>query len=224
MSGSASGLIDIIHKMNSGPSSKGESSLIVLAFLSLAIGILSGVLVALFRLALTFSDRLRGELILWAHPLGYAGMFLIVGMVAVAAAIAAWLVRKFSPHTSGSGIPVVEEAIKDEFTFQGSAHVLSVKFVGGVLAIGSGLALGREGPSVHMGARIAGLIGQLFRCNAEDRKALAAAGAGAGLATAFNAPVAGAVFVLEELVGKFSMRMTIASLGASVGAIAVARI
>ena len=69
-----------------------------------------------------------------------------------------------------------------------------------VLAIGSGLALGREGPSVQMGASIAHLVGTLFRRNWPDCRVLLAAGAGAGLATAFNAPIAGAIFVLEELV------------------------
>ena len=99
-----------------------------------------------------------------------------------------------------------------------------MKFVGGLLAIGSGLALGREGPSVQMGASIAHLLGKLFRRNEDDCKMLLAAGAGAGLATAFNAPIGGAVFVLEELVRRFDTRITIATFGASAGAIAVARV
>ena len=99
-----------------------------------------------------------------------------------------------------------------------------MKFFGGLLAIGSGLALGREGPSVQMGASLANLLGKLFRRNEEDCKALLAAGAGAGLATAFNAPIAGAIFVLEELVRRFDTRIAIATFGASAGAIAVARL
>jgi CIC family chloride channel protein len=99
-----------------------------------------------------------------------------------------------------------------------------VKFFGGLLAIGSGLALGREGPSVQMGASFANLLGEAFRRNRNDCKALLAAGAGAGLATAFNAPIGGAVFVLEELTRRFDTRITIATLGASAGAIAVARV
>jgi CIC family chloride channel protein len=98
-----------------------------------------------------------------------------------------------------------------------------VKFFGGLLAIGSGLALGREGPSVQMGAAIAHVVGRLFRRESLDCKVLIAAGAGAGLATAFNAPIAGAVFVLEELVRRFETRTAIAALGASAAAIAVAR-
>src|SRR6516165_10627203 len=100
--------------------------------------------------------------------------------------------------------------------------VVAVKFVGGVLAIGSGLALGREGPTVQMGASIAHFVGQVFRRDWPDCRVLIAAGAGAGLATAFNAPIAGAILVLEELIEKFEHRIAIAALAASATAIAVA--
>jgi CIC family chloride channel protein len=81
-----------------------------------------------------------------------------------------------------------------------SLILIPVKFLGGALAIGTGLALGREGPTIQMGADIGHFIGTALRRNRTDVKALLAAGAGAGLATAFNAPLGGAVFVLEELV------------------------
>lgn len=87
------------------------------------------------------------------------------------------------------------------------------------MAIGSGLALGREGPTIHIGASIGHLLAKISRCNEHESRVLLAAGAGAGLATAFNAPIAGAVFVLEELVGVFDMDVTIATIGATTGAI-----
>jgi CIC family chloride channel protein len=101
--------------------------------------------------------------------------------------------------------------------------LVPIKFIGGVLAIGAGLALGREGPSVQMGASLAHLLGIAFRRSWPDCRVLLAAGAGAGLATAFNAPIAGAVFVLEELVRKFEPRIAIAALGASSTAITISR-
>jgi CIC family chloride channel protein len=102
--------------------------------------------------------------------------------------------------------------------------LVPVKFLGGVLAIGAGMALGREGPSVQIGSSIAHLCGKLFGRNWADVRVLMAAGAGAGLATAFNAPMAGAIFVLEELVRRFETRIAIAALGASATAMAVARL
>jgi CIC family chloride channel protein len=133
------------------------------------------------------------------------------------------LVRRVSPHASGSGIPHVEAVLREEIP-PAPFHLIWVKFFGGLLAIGSGLALGREGPSVQMGASVALLVGRVFRRKWPDCRALCAAGAGAGLATAFNAPIAGAVFVLEELVRRFEPHVAIAAVGASATAIAVARV
>ena len=80
-------------------------------------------------------------------------------------------------------------------------RVLPVKLVGGTLAIGSGLALGREGPTVQMGASVGASVAKRLRSPTRERLTLiaAGAGAGAGLVAAFNAPLAGLVFVLEEL-------------------------
>ena len=98
-----------------------------------------------------------------------------------------------------------------------------MKFLGGLLAIGSGLALGREGPTVQMGASIAHFVGKTLKRNWPDCRVLMAAGAGAGLATAFNSPIAGALLVLEELVKRFEPSIAIVALGASSSAILVAR-
>lgn len=199
------------------------SELIVLAVLSLVVGAVVGLLVAAFRLALVWADEVRNNVLAWAHGEGLIGVAIIVLVTACAGALAAWLVRRLSPLATGSGIPHVETVLKQELP-PAPFRLIPVKFLGGFLAIGSGFALGREGPSVQMGATIAHLLGTTFSLNGEDCRALLAAGAGAGLATAFNAPIAGAVFVLEELVRRFDMRITITTLGASAGAIAVSRI
>lgn len=197
-------------------------SLFVLAILAPIAGATSGLVGALFRLALVEADRWRGILIASAQEIGTVGALLVVGGCAAAVAAAAWLVRRFSPYSSGSGIPHVEAVLSEELPPAPPALV-PVKFIGGVLAIGAGLALGREGPTVQMGAAIAHHFGKVFRRNWADCRVLLAAGAGAGLATAFNAPIAGAVFVLEELVRRFEARIAIAALGASAAAIAAAR-
>jgi CIC family chloride channel protein len=199
-----------------------QEGLWALGLVSVLAGAASGFIGALFRLVLERADLLRASAIARAHgmPLGFA---LVVSLCAVATAAAAWLVRRFSPEASGSGIPHVETVLDGEAPSAGPS-LIPVKFVGGVLAIGSGLALGREGPTVQMGASISHILGSLFRRSPKDCLTLVAAGAGAGLATAFNAPIAGAVFVLEELVRRFDTRIAIAALGASASAIAIARL
>jgi len=200
----------------------GQGNVLALALLSLLVGVGSGLIGAAFRLALDQADRLRDAVILCAHGVGL-GVCIVVGLCAAAAALAAWLVRRFAPHASGSGIPHVEAVLNEEIQLA-RFRLIPVKFIGGLLAIGSGLALGREGPSVQMGASVGHLVARLFRRSWPDCRELFAAGAGAGLATAFNAPIAGAIFVLEELAGRFEPRMAIAALGASAIAISVGRI
>ena len=200
----------------------GSGNLLVLALLALVVGAAAGFVGAVFRLALDQADRLRDALIVWAHGQQLEGLAIVVAACSAATLVAASLVRWFSPYASGSGIPHVEAVLSGELP-EAPFRIIPVKFVGGVLAIGAGLALGREGPSVQMGATMAHLIGKVFRRGWPDCRVLLAAGAGAGLATAFNAPIAGAIFVLEELDRRFEPRIAIAALGASATAIAVSR-
>jgi CIC family chloride channel protein len=200
-----------------------QGSLVVLALLSLLVGAASGLVGAVFRLTLEQGDRLRDAVLTWAHSRELVGLLLIIGGSAAATGLAAWLVRHHSPEAAGSGIPHVEAVLNGDLP-PASFRLLPVKFFGGLLAIGTGLALGREGPSVQMGASLAHLVGMVFRRSWPDSRVLLAAGAGAGLATAFSAPIAGAVFVLEELVRRFDTHITVTTLGASAGAIAVARV
>lgn len=126
-------------------------------------------------------------------PVGFLALTLAV---AAAAAFAAWLVVRFAPNAAGSGVPDVERILRGAETPH-HRGVLPVKFFGGVVALSSGLLLGREGPMVQMGAVIGERLGRWFP--GLTWKPLMAAGAGAGLASAFNAPVSGTVFILEEV-------------------------
>jgi CIC family chloride channel protein len=200
-----------------------EGGLWALALLALVAGAVTGLVGAIFRLSLEQADRLRDVLIGWAHGQEAAGFFLVIAACASATALAGWLVNRYSPHAAGSGIPHVEAVLREELPPL-PFRSIPVKFFGGLLAIGAGLALGREGPTVQMGASLAHLVGKIFRRGWPDCRVLIAAGAGAGLGAAFNAPIAGAVFVLEELVQRFERRIAIAALGASATAIGVARL
>ena len=200
-----------------------RGNLLGLAVLALWIGVLAGLLGAAFRFMLVQAEALRGVLITAAHAWGPVGFIFVVVTPAILVAFAVWLVQHFAPRASGSGIPDVEAALVDRVDPPPFWRLIPVKFVGGVLAIGSGLALGREGPSVQMGASAAHFMAQISKRQWPDARALIAAGAGAGLATAFNAPLAGAIFVLEELYKRFETRIAIAALAASVTAIMVLR-
>lgn len=201
----------------------GQMRLLFLSLLALLVGGVAGIVGAMFRLSLVAASGVRDIIIEWAHGGAIVGCLIVATLGAIAAIIAVWMVRSFAPHASGSGIPHVEAVLHGEAE-PAPFVLLPVKFFGGCLAIGAGLALGREGPSVQMGAVIGHLTGDAFRRSVADNRALLAAGAGAGLATAFNAPMAGAVFVLEELTQKFDQRVAIAALAASSTAIAVAHL
>jgi CIC family chloride channel protein len=190
-----------------------RSDLILLGVLAPLAGLGAGVIGGLFRLALEQANRFREALTGWLAAWGAGGFVLFVALAAAAAAIAAWLVRRIAPSASGSGIPHVIAALDGEVA-PAPLPVIPVKFMAGTLAIGSGLALGHEGPTVQMGASFAYHTGKLFRRSWADCRALLAAGAGAGFAVAFNVPIAGALFVFEALIKRFETRTAIAALAA----------
>ncbi len=211
-----------MDEMDTSPGTVAASGLVPLMLLSLVGGAVTGAVGAAFRLSLEAGDRARDVILARAAATPIAGFLLFVAICGLASLVAAWLTRRFSPFAAGSGIPHVEAVLRDGFA-PAPWTLAPVKFIGGVLAIGGGLALGREGPMVQMGASLSGLIGRTVGLPWRDSRALLAAGAGAGLATAFNAPLAGAAFVLEELLQSFDPRITVAALAASATAISVAR-
>jgi CIC family chloride channel protein len=165
--------------------------------LAIGVGLLAGLVAVAFQQALAAADSLR-------IALARDGALSAAGIPAavVFSALAVWagvaIVRRFAPETSGSGIPLVEAALHKNADLKWP-RILWVKFMGGVLAIGGGLTLGREGPTVLMGAALGRALGGPIAASDERGRTLMAAGAGAGLAAAFNAPLAGTVFVLEEM-------------------------
>lgn len=187
------------------------------------VGFLAGVVSLLFRIALTTADRLRIDVITWAQSVPFLGWLFPVLLTAVGATLAVALTRRYAPEAAGSGIPHLE-AVLQHLRKLDWKRVLPVKFIGGTLAIGSGLALGREGPSVQMGGAVADAVARLLKVSKRERLTLISAGAGAGLAAAFNAPLAGLVFVLEEVRRDFQPIVFGAAFVASVTADIVARV
>ena len=196
--------------------------LLGLALSAIAVGALSGLVGSAFHIALAAADNIRGMVLDWAHRFPTMGWLAPALFAATAAFVSRWLVRRFAPGAAGSGVQHVEAVVRGDAVSSGPA-ILPVKFVGGVLALGAGLALGREGPTVQMSATIGYMWSQAFKLRPGESRVLLAAGAGAGLAAAFNAPLAGAIFVFEELLRRFELRIAVATLCACGAALVVMR-
>lgn len=187
---------------------------------SVFIGFLAGLVVVLFRHLVGLADvwrrRLYGALfslplsrtLLWALCLAVVGLFL------------GWAAR-VRPMIRGSGIPQIKGVLKREMRFDWRTE-LPLKFITGVLGLGAGLSLGREGPSIQIGAYTGRVVLGFLRRPYRERRILITAASAAGLAAAFNAPLAGVLFVLEELNTGFTPLAIACSMGAAVAADAVA--
>ncbi len=172
--------------------------------ITVMIGLTAGFVAVMFQLAIHFVYQhglealARGPL-----PSFLAGSFLLV---AGTSAITGWLLTRFCPAAAGSGIPQLKLAFWRDFGFV-PWRVVWVKFVGGVLSVGGGSSLGREGPSVQLAGGLASHLAGQVGVAKNERRTAAAAGAAAGLAAAFNTPLAAVTFVLEEIIGDLNSRM-----------------
>jgi CIC family chloride channel protein len=177
------------------------------------IGVVAGLVATSFHVAMLAIAALCVEApSRWPWP-----VFLV--SVVVAMSLAAWftgrLMTRFAPDAPGSGIPQVKLAYM-EGTPNFSWHLIWVKFLGGVLSIGTGSSLGREGPTIHIGAALASKVAAVFGEDSAARLNAICAGSAAGLAAAFGSPLAGVTLVLEEITGgrnegKFSGRALLAA-------------
>lgn len=162
------------------------------------VGLGAGLLAVIFQYALVWVEDGRAVLLAWLHHFPWWGWLVLPLLGGVAAGIAGWLTSRYAPEAAGSGIPHIKGVLMHVRVLNWR-RLLPVKFIGGVLAIGAGLSLGREGPTVQMGAAVGKAIGEWMHLPRRSRGQLIASGAGAGLAAAFNAPLAGFIFVIEEL-------------------------
>lgn len=166
--------------------------------LAMLVGLLAGICTTLFRWMLSVGDSTRTTLIEWSHQQPFVGWLIPVLWTVSGATLAVCLTHRYAPEASGSGIPHIE-AVLHRLRDLRWQRIIPVKLIGGTLAIGGGLTLGREGPSVQIGGAIGGGVADLLHSRPRERLTLIAAGSGAGLAAAFNAPLSGLIFVLEEL-------------------------
>lgn len=168
---------------------------------AIIIGALTGLVVSFFRLAIQTSLQWVMLCFRYFH---HHPVWLIPWVVAsVILALLLGRLAQRNPNIKGSGIPQVEGQLTGQFDEQWWP-VLWRKFLGGILGIGSGLYLGREGPSIQLGATIGQGVCESTHQSTIERRVGIASGAAAGLSAAFNAPIASTMFVLEEVYHNFS--------------------
>jgi chloride channel protein, CIC family len=189
---------------------------------AIAAGVLIGFVGGAFRWCLQTADDLRIDLVDWAHQLPGPGWLIPMAAAAAGATLAALIVR-WEPLAAGSGIQHVEAV------FLGGARpplirLVPAKFIGGVLSMGSGLVLGREGPTVHMGAAIGAEAARRARLPDSEVRMMQTALGGAGLAVAFNAPIGGSLFTLEEVTKSFRVKTVLATLFSAVAGVTCVRL
>ena len=160
------------------------------------IGLFSGFVVSLYRFGLDNSENIlfstlkyiQGDLLL---TIAWFCILALMGLITA-------LLMKWDPDSLGSGIPIVMGEVKGYFDVCWWKTLIA-KFIGGTLTALGGLSLGREGPSVQLGAMAAKGVSKYLPNSKTDEKRLLVCGSGAGLAATFSAPLAGFIFTLEEI-------------------------
>jgi chloride channel protein, CIC family len=163
-----------------------------LLILTLLIGTAVGLVVVAFILV---TERLGARLYPAQVPAWHRLVVPLIGSL-----VSGWLLSRYFPNARGSGIPQTKTAL---FLHHGHITVRTVvgKFACSTLSLASGIALGREGPTVHVGAGIASALGRRLGLGPQRVKALVPIGTSAAIAAAFNTPLSAVLFTLEEILG-----------------------
>ena len=192
----------------------------------LTVGLGAGISISVFRYLLAGSEILRPVIY---HNLREAladGQWQWLALYILSFIIIAYLLKLIvarEPMCTGSGIPQIKGILQGDMSMRWFS-VLWSKIIGGVLAIGAGMSLGREGPSVQIGACVGQGLSQTSRRTRFESRILMTAGAGAGLAAAFNAPLAGVIFGLEEMQKTISPALLLTGITASITAATVTEV
>jgi CIC family chloride channel protein len=182
--------------------------------LAIVIGILAGLAAVLFTLAIERADR-----VFFGFSASPLRMFLVPTIVSLVTGI---LLTRVFPGARGSGVPQTKAAfhLHDGHI---PGRVPLGKFITGVLCVGCGHSLGREGPSVQIGAGIASVAGRWLGLPPHRLKELVPVGAAGALAAAFNTPIAAVLFALEEIIGDMNATLIGSTVVASVASVVVER-
>lgn len=184
---------------------------------AIAVGLVTGLIVSVFRWIIDQTMQLLYHI----YPQMAANPLLILPYILLMVGIAFVLGKITAPYLNqviGSGVPQIEAIFLNENKMPWWS-ILWRKFVGGLLAICPGLMLGREGPCIEMGAMVGqGLAEKTFKTNSMGLEEMQECGVAAGLAAAFSAPIAGALFLVEEISFDFHPKKVISVLAATFSA------
>ncbi len=192
----------------------------------LALGLGAGISISVFRYLLAGSEILRPVIYHNLREVLADGQWQWLALYILSFIIIAYLLKLIvarEPMCTGSGIPQIKGILQGDMSMRWFS-VLWSKIIGGVLAIGAGMSLGREGPSVQIGACVGQGLSQTSRRTRFESRILMTAGAGAGLAAAFNAPLAGVIFGLEEMQKTISPALLLTGITASITAATVTEV
>jgi CIC family chloride channel protein len=184
--------------------------------LSIFIGIFSGLAVVCFRLAIEWT-----RMYAFGTSTTISGPRMILAPT-IAGLIVAFLVMKVFPAVRGSGVNQTKSALYISNGYIPFRTAIG-KFVCSALAIGAGHSLGPEDPSLQIGATLASALGRRLRLSREKARLIAPVGAAAGLAAAFNAPISAVLFVIEEVIGRWSAGILGSIVLSAVSSVVVAR-
>lgn len=198
---------------------KGSGKLYLLCIL---VGALTGAIVSLYRWLLNYANHFREFIIENSSIKGPQFIFGVWILFILIGVIVEFISRRY-PKISGSGIPQVKGILLRQLDYVKWFQELVAKFVSGLMGIGAGLSLGREGPSVQLGSYIAFGATKIFDRDEIEKKYLVTSGASAGLAGAFGAPLSGVMFALEELHKYISAKLLICTFLASIASDFVGR-
>jgi CIC family chloride channel protein len=184
--------------------------------LSIFIGVISGLLVVSFRVAINWIQVLT----LGSAP--QAGLLRLIFVPVIVGAVVAALVQFFFPAARGSGVNQTKAAL---YIYNGYISFKTVigKFITSALALGGGFSLGPEDPSLQIGAGVASVISRRLGMSRQRLRLFAPVGAAAGLAAAFNAPISAILFVIEEVIGRWSAAVLGSVVLAAISSVVVAR-
>jgi CIC family chloride channel protein len=184
-----------------------REKLLIIYLISIILGILTGVVGSLFQIAIEQMDWLISYLFDYFNKQSATYVFLS-SLTSMLMVLTAWLmVKRLAPEAGGSGVQEIEGTLLHERPIFWR-RLIPVKFIGGILAISAKMVLGREGPTIQMGGNLGEMVGEIANIPRSRRDTLIAAGSAAGLATAFNAPLAGVLFVIEEMRNEFNFSFT----------------